>query len=727
MIVRWFPSPHTLAWLLLPLALSLAGCRPEKGEADNGSSDASTALYTAPVVQASTNIPRAANLNAAAAGWETNAAFVLSTELSPATLVHSATRHLTLFGGMTNAGLGAPRYVAWATREGPRTFNRGDKLDVSVMAEGWVLVWWAGAEGWTNWDCPWVVILQHKPETMSLDDNGLHLDFTKQGGDVVMMPLYGYEKLPLEHFDFRATNHLEALKVKVKTWEWPKVITRDPLTRIRYWTAITRDFPIHCEETFSVDRNKGTVTVRSKIHRHAIADDWKSRRVKIAPISPGLALAALNGAFPVRFSERWFDLEVPTPFGPSLGIEGVDEFDTTFPALRYINEHESVSPQVTPTNAVGIAALELLKTTASAPDASLRTIPGAYWYARALPFAESTARSNTTAALRTFLSASLTRSEDAEALLPAVWAYAHYSGDWEFVRANWASWKERFVTPRGMTWAGYGRAGIGSIGEAASASIAFARLAYQAGDLDAYHYGCLAFVRELSVIAGKQRGAGYFRKHQPWHSMDVIGATQQASGYLGSARGWQLAGTHQATTRWERFHDVDVARFCRDYLSVELREEWSRATLASNNPWTTAPAAMPSAVQLRSLLLNESPGESVTTPPNLTMPGAGVIANCLAVLRVSAAPSLQRLIPAAAASPWVIGIERENSLADAGLMTSIPASETSWTEMVWPEWRTPIGATWSFGQIRTSPNIKPGQRKRLTVNWNSYVESLQAP
>ena len=158
--------------------------------------------------------------------------------------------------------------------------------------------------GWTNWDCPWVVYLQHKPDTLSLDDDGLHLDFPKRAGDVVMMPLYGYEKLPTESRDFRAEHRLPALKVKIKTWEWPKVVPRDPLTRVRYWAAVMREFPVYCEETFSVDRARDTVTLRSRFETRTISDDWRTRRIQLAPVSPALALVAKDGGFPVRFSGR---------------------------------------------------------------------------------------------------------------------------------------------------------------------------------------------------------------------------------------------------------------------------------------------------------------------------------------------------------------------------------------------------------------------------------------
>ena len=730
MIVCRSQSPVFFAWFVLPLALALVGCRP----GSNSSSDdaAATALYGAPTGTASVSIARSAKLSAGTENWETNDFYVLSTELSPATLVHSKTPHLTVFGGMTNAGLGAPRYVAWPTREGPRTFNRGDKLDVSVMTEGWVLVWWSGAQGWTNWDCPWALFLQHKPDAMSLDDDGLHLDFPKQAGDVVMMPLYGYEKLALENFDFRATNRLAELKVKVKTWEWPTVITRDPLTRIRYWIAATRDFPIHCEESFSVDREQGTVVVRSKFHRRAIVDDWKSRRVKLAPISPALALAAKDGAFPLRFSGRWFDLELPTPSGPFLAIEGVDEYDTTFATLRYVNAMETISTTDPGTNSVGTATRAALRQIAAGPQAGPQTARDAFRFALALPHLDGTTRSNISPALQTFLGERIAASGGIvdPNLIPAAWAYAHHSGDWEWIRKHWAKLKQMFMVPATMTWAGAGRTGDG-----ATQCLAFARMAYKVGDMDGYHYGCLAFTRELAALAAGQRSGEYVRKHQPWHSMNVIPDTAMATGNEYNARGWQFgernsmgAAPTSTAPRWNEFFDFDVARFCRDYLKADLRKEFAGALVPSGDPGRLDASNRSAMVQLRSLLFNEGPTEAdAATRLAAAGTGAGPIADCLAILRATQPIEVQNLIPAGTASAFVTGLERESSIRNADLVVAVSrndrnGSPASWPELTWPNWSTPTGARWTFGQIRPVRDAKASPAKHLPINWNSAIQ-----
>src|SRR5262245_54326631 len=141
-----------LALVLLVIALCWLGCRRSADKAGDRTPPIPTApaRYGPPRGSAAQQIPRCRPSPVENPGWSNASFYVIQTELSPATLVHSATRYLGLFTGMTNEGLGAPTFVAWSTMNGPRSFRRGEKLDVTKMEENWVVVWWAGAEGWTN-------------------------------------------------------------------------------------------------------------------------------------------------------------------------------------------------------------------------------------------------------------------------------------------------------------------------------------------------------------------------------------------------------------------------------------------------------------------------------------------------------------------------------------------------------------------------------------------------
>lgn len=661
---------------------------------------------------------------------------------------------------MTGQGLGTPTFVAWATINGPRTFKRGESFTLTNMAENWVLVWWTGAEGWTNWDSPWVVYLQYQPNTMKLDAEGLHLEFPRTAGDVVLLPLYGYDKPPQEGRDFRAEHGLPQPKVKVKTWEWPKVITRDPLTRVRYWASATREFPLHCEDSFSVDRARDSVTIRSRFRWRSIDDDWKTRHIKLAPLSPPLAQAAKPGGFPVQFSGRWFDLEMATPYGPYLAIEGADEFDATLSVLQYVNETEALDPPATNGPPTVLLALDKLRTIAARAvqqmgtssggregvSSSPQLIEGAGWFAKALPYCEETTRSNVLSALRKSFREGT--GQPGVKQIEDLWVYAHFTGDWEFVKERWPIVKKLFTTSAQACWPGFGAKGFAAIGDEAAHCAAFSRLAYRAGDMDAYNYACYIFARQLTLLFLKQRGADYFRHHQPWHSMEFMDEEVFLTRLEDGAVGWRMDGPkYPAMTgerlfdkRWARFNDWDVARFYRDYLKEDVRHElnWLQGRWPAERRWHNEPGELPSLVQLRSLLLNETPAElaAVASPDQFTGSPSGVLASCLSVLRTSHPTRYQRLIPPGDPSPFVTGLEREISGANTDLIASIEYQEfdsntksnrTTWPRLTWPQWKTPTGAVWGFGYIRPVHDESPRTVRVVPLNWNTRAIVFDVP
>jgi len=725
--------------------------------------------------------------------WQAAPFYFIQTELSPALLVHASAKQLDLLTGMTNYGLSAPTFVAWATSNGPRAFGRDQALEVATMAECWVLAWWAGAAGWTQWDSPWVIYLQHKPAAMKLDDDGMHLEFGQPAGDVVLMPLYGYEKMPQLGHDLLPAPGRPSRKIK--TWEWPKVLPRDPLMRIRYWASAMREFPVYCEDSLSVDRAKDSVTIRSRFQWRSIEDDWKTRHLKLAPLSPPLALAAKKG-FPVQFSKSWSDLDFATPCGPYAAVEGVDQFDATFPVLQYVNETEAFEPPNADAPATVRLAFEKLRQVAAQkfkspnqPDAgagdreaSGRPVPGLGWYAKALAYYDSATRSNALAHLRTWFREELLTTNQFKfrgsrqgpgrdtfilegpgrgsadgsgvagevdpTLLETLWACAHFADDWDLVNDRWPLVKRLFLTPAATRWAGFGRDGVAQAGDQAASCAAFARLAYRAGDMDSYNYGCYVFARELVHLFLKQRGAEYFRNHQPWHSMELMDEEVFLTSLRPDNAGWQIDGPRypanaaerQFNRRWSRFSDFDVARFYRDFLREDLRRElnWLQDRWEPPRRWHNDSDLLPSLVQLRSLLLNERPADlaAVATPDQFTGPASGQIASCLSVLRVSHPTRYQRLIPPAEPAPFVAGLEREVAGPNVSLLTAVSCERidpktnlrsNTWPRLSWGEWTTSTGVPWTFGHVRPGRESDPAKVQTVPLNWNTRVVTFLWP
>ena len=269
--------------------------------------------------------------------WTNSDLAVIQTELIPATLFHSQSQTLSFFTGMAETGIGGPTFVAISTQQGPKIFKPGESIEPTRMRESWFVVWFAGATNWTNWDSPWLLTLQRRPGKIRFDTNGLHFTFGNAAGYAALMPMYGYYKpaqLVQQSLPFYQTREK---KKRVLTWEWFKALPADPLARARYWASVLREFPIGSEQMFSVDRSRDSVIFRQSFQWLSWNDDWETKPLKLAPVSPVLALAYKEG-FPAQFSKKAFDMEIPTLHGPFYGVEGTDTYDVTLPLLQYVNE-----------------------------------------------------------------------------------------------------------------------------------------------------------------------------------------------------------------------------------------------------------------------------------------------------------------------------------------------------------------------------------------------------
>jgi hypothetical protein len=752
--------------------------------------DTQPALYGLPASQPAREIPAYQPKDSPAANWKDAPFYVVRTALSPATLFSNSGKDLALLTGMADSGLGGPAFAAYATADGPKVLIVGQAVNPSDMSENWILLWFSGARGWTHWDSPQVVYLQHRPSALKLSDKGLELDFSGPAGNVVLLPLYGYYKPPQEGKDYLAEHKLPSRDIR--TWEWSKALPKEVLQRVRYWGKVTRELPVACEESFSVDRAKDTVTIRSRLQWIGIDDDWKTEHLKLAPVSPVLALASLDGKFPVKFSKPPMDPDMFTVFGPYMGIEGVDQYDAVFSVLKYINEMESPAPASD--DQIAKAALERLRKTSAEKfrdpgkyqydhggmNNFCWAIMGDQWYAKAIPYYDAKMRDIAIASLRKYFHDDVLVKErfverewprgsgqrwlilegpgigswgelgDAgkfsSNLMETLWAYAHFTGDWDLVRQRWKMVNRLFCMPQECNWLTFGRAAIAELGDEAAPPLAYARMAYRVGDMDGYAWGCYIFARELVHHYVKQRGAEYFRLRQPWHSLEFMDEEVYLTNLWGDVAGWQIDGPNypaktgepQYTNRWVRFKNEDVGRFYRDYLKDDVRKElevlsrrWDAKRMYVNDSHI-----MPSMVQLRSLLLDELPSElaKVARPEKFGGPASGVIASCVSALRTAAPVRYQRLIPPGEPTAFVTGLERlpvRGSALAVMIETSVSDKDKkrqpAWPLVRWWGWKTPSGATWNFGRVKPIRVGAPARATHSTLNWTTEIVTYEMP
>ena len=154
-------------------------------------------------------------------------------------------------------------------------------------------------------------------------------------------------------------------------------------------------------------------------------------------------------------------------------------------------------------------------------------------------------------------------------MLQTLWAYAHFTGDWKLIEERWPLIKKLFCTPAETRWVSFGRDAIAELGDEAAPAWPWRAWPIDVGDLDTYNYACCMAAREFVHHYIKQRGSDYFRKNQPWHSMEPMDEEVYLTNLWGDAAGWQIDGHHypaktgerQYNNRWVRFKDADVGRF----------------------------------------------------------------------------------------------------------------------------------------------------------------------
>lgn len=707
---------------------------------------------------------------------------VISSELSPAILIHSTAKSVTLFGNLALWGLGEPNHLAMETKSGVYVMNRseGSVLNppVSHMSAPWMLVWFHGAKGWNQWDSAWLVVWQHRLRKVSLDSTGLHAYLKDGVGYIALMPLYGL------------------YKPRTALWKTPP---SDVVRKCEFWSRVLLRYPVKCDETFRIDPKADSVVIRDRFHWIAWADDWRTAPLKFAPISPTLALAYMGGGMPVRFSAKISNPGLFTSYGPYMGCANCDAYEAYFPVLHYITQTEAVQkPDLSdPIVAQAYARLQdAMRATFTSADGLFHqdfgdptdfnqpppqksdggntcwALMSAQYYCRGLAYLPSQLKAEAKARLHRYFADWVLQPErykpfkgklllvgpgigtwggydDAgkfsSNVLTTLWAYAQYSGDWSLIKQRWPLIKKLFVTPRECSWRGFGRDSIAEMGDEASPPLAFARMAYRIGDKLGFAWGAYIFVRELTHLMVKQTGASYFVKHQPVDSMEKMPDDVYLTNLWGDTAGWQIdgptypkhTGERQYNNRWVRFGDPDVARFLRDHAEVLVRRELKgllnsgRFTAERKNSLDD-PHILPSMVRLCSLLLDESPDQLATiTPVNANVyPNSGVIAYCASFLRTSRPIRFANIIPESKTKTgWLEGLERsrpkDEPVLDCVVNWTCGANHTPGPiALTWWGWSPPRTDTSVPGGDRWSfgqilPDAGNTQGADVRLSWNS--------
>ena len=652
------------------------------------------------------------------AEWEGHDVVSLRSMVSPGVLLRMESSSIRFFGGLDQFGSEPPTFLVVKTASGAKAIGRDQAVAGSEMAASWIVASFQGAKGWEKFDVPWFLALERRPKQLVLTKEGLRIEFAaKDTGYIFSMPLYGYFKPPQEGNDLVAKAKLPSKGIH--PWQWRQAVPASVSERCDWWAAAAKAYPVGFQESFSVNPDTDEITFHQDYRWLTLKDDWGTKPVRFATLSPTLGIAWKYPGFPMKASAKVHDPDYFTAFGPYVGALDSDSLSIIMHVLQYTNELEKLELSATP-NADQQKALGMI---VGAMKGKFRS-PWQYyydhgdrgnycwnivadaWYSKGLAFVPDDLKATAKSSLGVYMAGDVLRpysphhgkyilhgpgigswggwgdaGKFSSNALQAIWAYGQYSGDWTLLGKRWDLIKRFFITPEEANWVFFGRGAIAEMGDEAPPCSAYARMGWALKDPDAYLLGCYMFARELVHHYVKQLGGQLFYENQPYDDYEAMPPHIYPTNLWGSTLGWQIdgpvwgKGEHQSANRWVRFHDPDTGRFYHDVLAAPVAKELAWYTQAGRENrkdvfaihnyvnWLTKDDAhiMTSLARVRSFVLGE-PYEKLRQAVPLDNYkgtwGPGRIAVGYAYLRSMVPVTHERLVPKdAGPSPRVLGLQ----------------------------------------------------------------------
>lgn len=161
-------------------------------------------------------------------------------------------------------------------------------------------------------DTPILVVFQNQPASIKQsEEGGVDISFAGASGYVSLLPLFG-------------RNNLKASE----TESWGSGLPADVAQKASWWADHLCDFPVSVSETYAYDEATDTVSIQESINFLPVC----SGGTTFAPLPPMLGIA--KDALGVQFSGTVVDGNLPTEFGPSLGIENTQSYTWSVAGLK---------------------------------------------------------------------------------------------------------------------------------------------------------------------------------------------------------------------------------------------------------------------------------------------------------------------------------------------------------------------------------------------------------
>jgi hypothetical protein len=228
--------------------------------------------------------------------------------ISPAWIVRCNAQKVRVFEDIESFGVGLPSHLAFESNGKVKIVNAKNGIKPGEMSANWVLAWFCNSKGWEEFDTPYLFVLEKKPQSVQCYANtALFFNYPDSAGTIQGMPLYGV-----------------TLQRPNTTQSWVRQLPAEVVDRCRYWSRVLVNAPDEVQRTASVDYRADRLMVRDQFTHLDIKDAWDTRGLKIAPLSPTLALSAKAGNIDIAVNRNTRDLQMATLQGPLTALENTD-------------------------------------------------------------------------------------------------------------------------------------------------------------------------------------------------------------------------------------------------------------------------------------------------------------------------------------------------------------------------------------------------------------------
>jgi len=609
---------------------------------------------------------------------------------------------------------GTPTTLYAHADQGVQAFVPGQTIRGASLKKPWLVFSYAGDKD-APFDSPLLLVLAKRPsEIVWAEPRKVLARYAEpDSGWVARMPLYGYFKPAQPGRNWLKENGLP--EKGPRTTEWRARFPDDVAERCDWWSRVCRAFPIGYRESFSVDRDQDSVATRMDYQWLKVADDWGTEPLPFAAIPPTLAFTQLYPGFPIEFSAPIKDPWYVTTYGPFMGAENVERLEYTVPIGKYVNHVLALekSDLATDNDRVALKNIERAMERKFSSgnewkfDHTGVNLVWAFhsdsWYARAIPlvaadlakrakkswqlylerFAIGPWRSGWTTHRGRWMLAGPgsgawggfgDMGKLGSTTLLTVWAYAHFTGDWDLVRRKWdfikRMWNTDLMSDDWLTFCRHSHAEWGDIGPP---SMALARMAWKVGDYDTFLYASFLSARQLAGHFATMHGGKYFRENGPFRSEEKMPATvfpshqHPGAGWLVNGPGFVPKGQpreEQWENRFVRFACPDLGRFYQDTMNDRMRSYLSNPAVLKAHRLQKAGEQdshiLPSFLRLWGLATRASQDEIAAKAPwqKWREYSAHIASNYAVLLGNRKAHRLTRVVPPGEPTDFITGMER---------------------------------------------------------------------